>query len=565
MYYVKVILIILACTPALFGQATKAELQGLVKNGEYIAAKDIVRQTVAANPQDIEVMLLAGDIYTELENNDSAIYFYKLAVEINDDHTPALRKLAVALAEKGQFKEAEKMAKDALDEDKKDIENYLAYAEVLIKQQKRADAEVQIGRAKKLNEKDPRTYIAFGDMYFNDAVYDLSKQSYEDALALDPNNIKAREKLAISYYWLANREVDKDLANEYFSLALSEYAKVSQADPKNARAFFEQGKILFWSKRYEDAAKLLYQYQKLRPDGALGRWMLAQSLYEVGYCDSAAPHLRYSAEKIDSVKDKANLLLARCYYDAKQYAKSAEEYKKIIGSVPPDVADYRRYATSVLFSGDTATSIALYKETVAKFPEEVCNLTVTVGKLMVSSKRYEDAVFFLNHRLSRPACSDSTDANTYYYLGLAYLFAKNADSAISQFNKSVALDSNYANAYLYLGDAYAMTGKPELADLMFNMTISKGSLNPDKNKQSINSAFGKLSGIVMEKKDWGGLLALTRRWLEINPESEFGWVYNAVAYQGNGNKAEACKSYSKVLEINPNNTTAQKNKSALGC
>ena len=66
-------------------------------------------------------------------------------------------------------------------------------------------------------------------------------------------------------------------------------------------------------------------------------------------------------------------------------------------------------------------------------------------------------------------------------------------------------------------------------------------------------------------KDWKKLVVVSKSWAEDQPDVEYGALYTAIAYQGMGDVANACKWYTKVLKINPNNKAAAQNKSALGC
>ncbi|MER3328687.1 MAG: tetratricopeptide repeat protein, partial [Candidatus Kapaibacterium sp.] len=255
------------------------------------------------NTENQKLLILKGDIYFELENYEEAKKAYEKAFDL-DDNEIATSKYGKVLSVTKDFIKSEKLLKNGIDDFEKSIPIRLELASNYIRAGKLTDAEVQIKRARDINENDPRIYITEGDMYFDQRVYELSKKSYEKALALDENQKEARSKLATSYYWLANREADQDLSNELFTMSLKEWDRVTKQDTMDASAFFNKGKILFFAKQYKDAVPALFRYYELRPDGNLGRWYLGQSLYELGLCDSAAPQLKYVSENIDSVKFK---------------------------------------------------------------------------------------------------------------------------------------------------------------------------------------------------------------------------------------------------------------------
>ncbi len=559
-------LVFLTISYVSFSQSA-SEIQSLLKDGKYLEAKEKVA-SISNNSENMDLLLIKGDVYLELDELEEAKKAYAAAYDI-DDIPKSITKYGMILSMTEDYKKSEKVLEDGIDDYEDNIPIRLELASNYIRAGKLTDAEVQIKRARDINEDDPRIYITEGDMYFDQKVYELSKKSYEKALKLDENQNEARAKLATSYYWLGNRELDQDLANEYFTISLKEWDKVTKQDTMDAKAFFNKGKILFLAKKYKDAVPALFRYYELRPDGNLGRWYLGQSLYNLGLCDSAAPQLKYVSENIDSVQFKAKLLMARCFYENKNYNESKSAYKSLLEEDKdnPEIedTDIRWYGTAQLFTGDTTAALATYKGLVNKSPEGSCNLTNLVGRMMFSSKKYDEAIYFFNRRLETEVCSDSTDAKVLYYKGLSYLFMKQADSAIVYLNRSYAMDTTDAGPLVYLGDAYAGKEDMENAVLNFEKAIETSTAYPEINKNNIRSSYGKLSGLYYKQKAWKKLLKVAVAWANEQPDIEYGPLYAAIAYQGMGDVPNACKWYGKVLKINPKNKAAAQNRSALGC
>jgi tetratricopeptide (TPR) repeat protein len=350
-------------------KAAKNKMMELLGEVDYVGASKLIQlaNQDKGNQKDWEFQLLCGDIYLELENLDSAYYFYNAASNIEDDEPQVLIKTGRIESLKGNYAVAIKILEKAINDNKKNVDLYLELADAHIRENKLSEAEIIVNRARKLDEKEPRIYLTLGDMYFAQKVFALAQTNYEQALSLDSENMNAMLKLAESYQRLANQEPPgSELADELFTMCLKQYNQVTKRDPKNAKALLEQGKILFWSQKYADAANVLYAYSQLRPDGSLGRWFLAQSLLEYGKCDSASSHLQYAAQTIDTVKVKAQILLGQCYYNQKEYGLASQTYDKVYNDTVLSFADYRRYATAKLFSGDTVNSVRLYKEVLDK-------------------------------------------------------------------------------------------------------------------------------------------------------------------------------------------------------
>ncbi|MBI5325592.1 MAG: tetratricopeptide repeat protein [Ignavibacteriae bacterium] len=306
------LLVVLISIINMYGQSSYEKIRDYVYSGDYMNAAALIQPAIKENPKNESLMIICGDIYLELDKPDSALIMYLKADDIKGDEPSTMRKIAHTLSILGRHDEAVKEMKDAIKETPNDVQNYLEIGRVYIKADSLKLAEFNIAKAREINKSMPDAYVALGDLYFAQKVYELAKNNYEEALSLNADLIEARIKLATAYYWLGMREFDKDLANEFFERSLKEWNTITKKDPKNAKAYFEQGKILYFSQQYENAAKSLYEYVTLRPTGSLGRWYLAQSLYELRYCDSASIQLKICANEIDSIKSKALRLAARC-------------------------------------------------------------------------------------------------------------------------------------------------------------------------------------------------------------------------------------------------------------
>ncbi|MFP4527078.1 MAG: tetratricopeptide repeat protein [Candidatus Kapaibacterium sp.] len=521
---------------------------------------------IKENYKDRELAVQAGDVYMDLGRLDSALIMYRRAEDM-DDTPEIMTKIAETLSIQGKYEQAIEIMKEVIEDEEGEPNPILELAQIYIRADSLSQAELLITRARQMDKSNPEAYVALGDLYFAQRVYALARQNYEEAISLDSDLTEARIKLATSYYWLANRESDEDLANELFTRSLQEWNRVTQADTMNARAYFEQGKILFFSKNYRKAAPALSRYVKLRPSGSLGRWYLAQSFYEVGVCDSAAPHLRYVAKEIDSVRNKAELLLARCYFDQKDYEKSYEQYQEIFSKGTDtliDPMDYKRYGGAAFLVGDTTKSIEIYNKTIDKYPDQSCDLMERLGKLLLFMKKYDEAIDVFNKSLRIEACADTaTDYQKYYFIGVSHIFAQRPDSAISPLKQAIRLDSNYLSSYVYLGDAYASIDSSKKAEETFRFVIEHG--DTATNQKEMVQAISKLAGLLLDNQDYNGLLRIVDQWIELQPDSPYPYIYKAVAYQGTGNVERACQFYRKVLSIEPRNKVARTNMQNLGC
>lgn len=530
------------------------KMKSLYNSKDYEEATAFVQQATKDNPKDLDVFILAGDIYFELDKLDSALYFYRKADDIKSKQGHILRKIGKTLSIKGNHQEAIKQLRNLVELEPKNSLNHLELGKAFIKADSIRQAELVITKAREMNKKIPDAYVALGDLYFAQKVYELARSNYEEALALDENLTEARVKLATAYYWLGNKELDEALSQELFKRSLKEWNIVTQKDPKNAKAFFEQGKILWLANRFGDAASSFYQFIKLRPSASLGRWYLAQCLFEVGKCDSAAPQLQIVAQEIDSVKDKARLKLAQCYFEQKRFAESIEIYKQLKDAGKIENIDLERLAAAVFRTGDTLTAIQYYKELVNK-DKSRCGTMLQLGSLTLFMKKFEESLYF--YQMNYLNCPDTTTrTKSLYYIAYNFSNLTKPDSAMYYIDKCLNLDNSYVGAFILKADIYASMKSNDTATVFFKEAIAKGKADTSKYSRELNQAYIKLCGLLINDKNFKEMNKVAKEWTEFDDKNEYAWLYLAVSYQGTSDIENAKKFYKKVLQINPKNKTA---------
>lgn len=549
-------------------QSAFDRMRTLVKNKDYEEAKKLINDAIRENPKNSSVYLLAGDIYFEMDKPDSALIMYLKADDIESDRSPTLRKIAKSYSALGNHNEATKIINRAIKKDPKDIYNYLTYGEILIKADSINKATLIITKAREMDKTIPDAYVALGDLYYAQNVYELARVNYEEALSLNENLMDARIKLATSYFKLGLNEVDKDLSNQYFTRSLREWNIIAEKDPKNAKAFYEQGRLLYFSRDFVKAAQSFYQYIQLRPSGSLGRWYLAQSLYEIGKCDSAKQHLIIVAEEIDSVKTKAKLLLARCYFVFEDYANSVNTFRQIEEIKPiEDSKDLELYAQAYIKSGDTLSAIPIYKRVIEANPQK-CELMFRLGQLMRIIKNWDESNYFFQKYLTN--CSkDNNQGNlskVNFFIGSNFFNKEQYDSAFFYFKTSNEIAPNDILTIIYIADVYAKRNMIDSSKITLNQAINTGKNDTTEQvKNYILQAYSKLCNIYVDEKNFKELQKVAKNWTEYDPKSPYAYFYLAISFHGQNDIENACKNYKKVIQLDPKNKAASDMIKKLNC
>lgn len=542
---------------------------------DYLEAAVHIRQALTEDPKDEEVLALATRIYLELDLLDSAELYGRRLYEDSDDDAVFVRTYADVLTRNGKAPEAVRvLRKLARDAEEADVETSMYLVSALLAADSASAAELVATTAKKQFPNSGDSYLALGRLYFNykpRPVYDLAVQNYEKAVELDSTLIEAHFGLAECYWKLANRESDKDLANELFTRSLTEWNMVGRLDPRNARAWFEQGKIFYLAGRYQDAIKTLIRYRELRPLGTgepIASWYLGKSFYELQACDSASVHLNNAAMSIDSLKNQATLMLARCSFLSRLWQEASQKYGAAVAAGVSadtwDPVDVWYYGTALILSGDTTQAITVMHQAAVRDPRQ-CTFMFRFGLLLNAKLQHQASTGILRQRLAH--CDDSLNARIHLFIGNNFFADSLLDSAAESYRTSLALDPSSGYTQVRLAETYELLGKDSAATELYEGVITRGeraSASVQERKDAINAIL-KLNASDFRASNWQSIISHTQRGLTIDDKNSILRLYMAIAYQGDGETAQACKWYREVLKVDPSNSTAKKNLTALGC
>ena len=538
-----------------------------VAAGDFLQALTHIRAAIAEKPQDIDRIQLGAAIYLEMEIKDTALTYARRVYEDDDDQADAVVLLSKALVESDRAVEACALLKKFRRNDD-NVELALAHVNALVAADSTSAAELVAATARQKYPKSADAYLALGNLYFSwkpIPVFDLAVQNYNDAIAINANLIQAHFNLAICYWRMGNRESDDALSNEYFNKCLSEWAIVSKLDPKNARAWYEQGKIYYLAKRYPSASNALKTYRELRPLGTgeiMASWYLGESLFKQGMCDDAKKHLEDAATQIDSLKPKVSVMLARCNFQAKKWPECVASYASAsaVDSLWEGM-DYWKYGTALINAADTAKSIdVMFKA--AKVEPKQCKLMERFAYLLQSKKRYSSSSEIYRARLAN--CSDSTDAKIHVLIGNNFYADSLVDSAIASYERAIGINPKMMWGIQRLGDTYLLRGDVAKGRPLLDQVIANAATttSADEKRYAI-AAIASLNGLDIKDKKWQSIVDRSTLATSIDPKSVVSWLYLGIGHQGTGDKDKARSAYQEVLKLDPNNTSAKKNLQSL--
>jgi len=561
-------MLIAVLVPALARADEYSDAQKAVEEQDYVKALELIRVAIAKEPQDIDRLRLGAKVYLEMNILDTALSYAKRVYKDDDDVKEHVVLYANALIATNQAEEAcvaIKKFRKGVD----DVEMALAHVDALVAADSLVSAELVATTARSKFSKSPLAYLALGNLYFNwkpRPILENAADNYRAALDLDNNNVEAHFNLAICYWKMRNRESDDALATEYLTKCLDEWTTVSTLDPKNARAWFEQGKIYYYAKKYTKAVSALKEYRVLRPVGSgepMASWFLGESLYKLAKCDEAQQHLEDAARQVDSLKSKVALMLARCNYDAKKWGECAKKYDEaVVFESSWEPTDYWNHGTALILAGDTVKAINVMLVASDKAPKQ-CAAMFRLGFLLQVRKQYASSSKVFLSRLTN--CSDSNDTRVNILVGNNFFADSLVDSAITYYQRALTISPKSMWAQQLMGESYLLKGDEVIGDSLLNGVIANAqtSTSNDEKRYGI-AAINALNNFDIKKRDYKGIVDRCKIGTQINPQSAVVWLYLGIGYQGLKDLDNAKEAYQAVLKIDPNNQMAKKNLQSLG-
>jgi tetratricopeptide (TPR) repeat protein len=288
--------------------------------------------------------------------------------------------------------------------------------------------------------------------------------------------------------------------------------------------------------------------------------MLAQSLEKIGRCDSAVTHLEIVAKEIDSVRKKAELLVARCAFDNKDYKNAVLLFDKVSKDTALEISDFMRFGQAYLLNLDTNNALSTWEKSVMIDPSQNCQIMDQMGYIYQKQQKYQQAIDILSKRATIKDCfNEKREHIVYYLIGQSFLMSNRPDSAVISLKKSIELDSTFMFSRISIADCYAALNNKSEAEGVFNQIIAIAKSDTTKNKFVLQQSFSKLCQMQLEQKKFNDVILSGEKWASVYPNDSYPYLFMAIAYHSTENFRQACINYRKVLKLDPKNVNATKN------
>ncbi len=188
--------------------------------------------------------------------------------------------------------------------------------------------------------------------------------------------------------------------------------------------------------------------------------------------NAANPNLYARKDHNQDLFDKAQNYLSK---DPKKAITYLEE---IVKDDPDDFEAWTELGTAHFQRGKEKDAQKAYEKAIKAKPDYLLPM-LNLSKIFISKKKADEAVLIATRAIE----TDPKSAAANYWLGEAYLLAKQGSKAVGFLNQALKLDSDgMAEAHLRLATLYDMAGYKDLAAKEYSQYLEKRPDYKDKKK-----------------------------------------------------------------------------------
>ncbi len=452
----------------------------------------------------------------------------------------------------------------AVQQDPEALQVYRDLAELRLRIGQADAAHQAAERVKELAPKDPMSYIFLGNVRVAKGDLAGAAEAYEQALKLDPTNLRALENLG-NYYALIQPEK-----------ALSYYERYLRISPRDADILFQMAVVHHKSGQLSKAEKSYKKSIELEPDQLASHLALAD-LYEQQKSTAAAIAEYVRATEIQAANALILTRLGNLYYRNAQFDEAWDTFQSAEKASPSDPTVHYWLARTAEEKKNWKAA-AIHAEQAWDLSQDPQFLPL-VAYYMTLHRQPDQAVKYLEKAKEY----DPTNANILLFLGMNYMDLNKPDLAREALAKGVSLYPKDAQMRFHLGSAEDRLGNFSAAVEQF-----KAILEIDPNNTPAMNYLGYSwaeRGENLEEAE-----RLLRKVVAAEPESgayldSLGWVRfkrgdpceaqaylqkaiqyasDAVifdhlgdAYMGCQHREAALQAWSKAITMDPKNQVVQ--------
>ncbi|MEK7726902.1 MAG: tetratricopeptide repeat protein [candidate division KSB1 bacterium] len=525
------------CRGALFAQTSNlSAAQEALRNQKFEEAIALLQEEVQRNSGSGEAHHYLGLALWQSGKAEAAYAELKFAREKDAKSGDYLEAFGMLCVELKKYEEAKTAFNDGLRLKNGKARFLYGLGLAYMGQDSLDRASVFLLRAREAEPQDARIYRGLAEVYGKQKITTMAMDNYREALKLDPD-------WAEGHYTLG-----KILQKEkQYNDALVEFKEVVRLAPQHREAYFDLGNLFFAGKKYVEAVAALESFVVAQPNSFAGHMLLAKALYATRQ-PVAAIGATEKAVALNPESAEALRFLANLYYDNRDYEHAATTFERFSRSAKNgDVhtEDHVKWGRSLMRLKQNAAAITQFEKAVS-LDSTLADVYFDLGTLLVMEKRYAQAIPCFDKKTH----VDATASGAYFNQGIAYIGLSDWLGAIRALKAGLALKPEHMEGRLALARSFAQVDSTLQAEAQYEEVLKLEPKHAEALKQ--------VGYYNLIRKNYVKAVSYLRKHVELEPKSEYGWLWLAQGSALNRQIHEAKTAYQRVLQINPKNADAQK-------
>ena len=557
-----------------------------------MSMKNVSSSNILDTSINNELLLVKiGLCYEILEDNESALRYYKLALKKNKDFVNSIFHIGCIYDKMNKVEESLTYLEIAYEKEKENVDYLQKYGDCLVK----SNEKKNILKGIAILERGIEFFTGNIDIISSLAKGYEKQGKLKEAITLlekVKNNqdffTNISKIFQLAFYYEKNKELTK--AIEYFK-------KVMFLDKKNLDALLHMGYIYHSIKENVKAFKCFKQVLNFDKNNFLANFGLGRLYQSLDNHDSEAIDRYKNCLSINPESIKANLQLGIIYLKIKNYDESLKCLKKVIeldscntmglislGNVYLEIKNYpeaKKYLDSALnlepknisanaALGDVYFGMNEINEAIQKYMyvnrlnDNIPETHLNLAHCYFINERFESAI---THYIKAIKLVKNTRHDYYYFLGNALMANFRFKDGIVAYQAAIKLKPNKLNYYYSIAKACYMEKLnmkgikylEKLLQLEKDKNINKNIINEDKDYKFNDALFLLFKLYVsLPEPDYNKGIIIIKALIRNEPKNVNYLSILGGLQEKKGNFSEAIKAYRQVLTIQPVNTEAKK-------
>ena len=415
-------------------------------------------------------------------------------------------------------------------------------AQLAIQQGNKAQAVDYAQRAAESAPNDPQLWFLLGFAARIDQRFQLSLDSYNKGLKLDPGSLDGQSGIAQDYSLMGRTNDAETLLK-----------KIIASDPRRRNDVLVLGEIYMRAKDYNNALDWLGKAERLQPD-ARSELLLALSYQQTKQMDQASKYLDMAKHRAPNNPD-VQRSLAGYYREVGKYPDAIAALKSIHNPSPDILAEL---AYTYQLDGKPEDSARLYAQAANSVPKDL-GLQLAAAQAAVEAGKLDDAQPFLKR-----AQGINADAYRLHSIrGEIAQIGNHYDDAVKEYETAIAhLPPDPPEGPLYgiqlhmdLVTLDRAVGSGDAAD--HELTIAQNQIKAVDGNGPNRPSYLRLRALIeLSAGDAESALKDVKEALAANPDDRNNLQLNGDVLMKLGKPDDAIAVYKRILSQDTNNRFA---------